>query len=161
MNMKSLSFLSLFVLITFNVYSQNEIKFSLKKSQDTILAGNILQVVFQLENGKGSGFEPPIFEKFHIVQGPSTQSYFSMVNGEVTQSLSFTYWIKPKEEGILFIEPASIDVDGKVFETEIQTVIVLPNPDGIVEDPAPLIDNDFFKETIPSQPKKKRKTTKL
>lgn len=159
--MKSLFFLTLFVIVTLPGFCQNDIKFSIKKSQDTILAGNILQVVFQLENGKGSGFLPPIFEKFQIVQGPSTQSYFSMINGEVTQSLSFTYWIKPKEEGILFIEPASITVEGKVLETEIKTVVVLPNPDGLIEEPTPLIDNEFFKERIPVQPKKNRKTTKL
>jgi len=159
--MKSLFFFTLFGIVTYTGFSQNDIKFSIKKSQDTILSGNILQVVFQLDNGKGSGFEPPLFEKFQIVQGPSTQSYFSMVNGAITQSLSFTYWIKPKEEGILFIEPASITVDGKVLETEIKSVVVLPNPDGLVEEPTPLIDNEFFKERIPPQPRKNRKTTKL
>ncbi|MEY2904703.1 MAG: hypothetical protein RJA52_719 [Bacteroidota bacterium] len=162
MNIKSLCLFGLSLFFTLPVLGQKEISFSAEVAQDTLLAGNIVQVVFKLENGKGTGFEPPIFEKFEIVQGPSTQSYFSMVNGEVSQSLSFTYWIKPKEEGILYIEPASISVEEKIIETKILNIVVLPNPDGKVEDPSPLIDNDFFKEIMPkSTPKKKRKTTKL
>jgi hypothetical protein len=150
-----------FIFFSVAVHAQKSPLFTVKISQDTVLAGNSLQVVFKLENSKGNRFMPPPFEKFQIVQGPSTQSYYSMVNGEITQSLSFSYWIIPKEEGVIYIEPASIEADNNLLETPLVRVFVMPNPDGIVEERAPVIEEEFFKDLQPVQSKRNRKTTKL
>ena len=61
--------------------------------------------------------------------GPSTSqsSSFQMINGRTTQSVSFSYIyvLRAKAEGTFTIRPASINVNGKVFQSnslEIQVV---------------------------------------
>lgn len=120
----------------FKIYSlENEPSFSVEVNKTSILLGNYIQVTFTLKNAGGNKFEAPTFEGFDIVGGPNQSSSFSMMNGVTTQSTSYTYYIKPRDVGNLFVEPAFIDVDGQTLETQPIEIIVLENPDGIIEKP--------------------------
>ncbi len=152
-------------------FAQDGAKFSVELSSDSVLFGNYIEVRFTLENASGSNFSPPEFEHFFVIGGPNQSSSFSMINGEVTQSKSYTYFVESKAEGAFFIEPASIEADGAVLETLPIEVNILPNPDGVKEDPSKSRSNDafdFFREMEPTpapKPKKeeqkKRKTFKI
>ena len=109
--------------------------FTVEVSTDSLLMENPLRVSFKLENGNGQDFEAPLFNGFQIVSGPNISSSMSMMNGAVTQSVSYTYLLMPEQVGNYFIEPASIQVDGAVLETLPVEVIVVPNPDGIQQAP--------------------------
>lgn len=151
------------------VFAQDA-KFSVSVSSDSILLGNYVKVTFSLKNAKGDNFQSPEFEGFQIVSGPNMSSNFSMINGEVSQSVSYTYYIEPKNIGNHFIQPASIETENHVLETLPIEVMVVPNPDGIIQNPEetedrfnkfdPFQDFPSFEKTPPTTPKKKKKKRK-
>jgi len=147
--------------------AQDAPKFTVQVGSDSILLGNYFEVKFILENAKGRNFSAPEFENFSIVGGPNQSSSFSMINGEVSQSLSYSYFLQPISEGNFYIEPASIEVDGSFLESAPMEIIVAPNPDGIIQNPnqEQLRNQPLIKEPWNSKPpekrEKKRKTYKL
>jgi len=171
------------------IYAQDQPNFTVTVSTDSVLLGNYVEVTFTLENAAMDDFQPPRFEGFQIISGPNQSSSFSMVNGAVTQSASYTYYLEPADIGNYYIAPASVQAGEKVLETTPIEILVAPNPDGILQNQQERRDifggdafgndffgrNDFFgqdffgrdrlKEQTPNEAakksKKKRKTYKL
>ncbi len=181
--MKKIATLLLLCFISFVEMNAQDAKFSVTVSTDSILMDNQFQVSFTLENVQGTEFEAPSFGEFDVLSGPNVSSSFSMMNGAVTQTVSYTYILRPKDVGNYFIEPASIKTGETYLETMPLEVMVVPNPDGIIQK-SPLqkrsspfdafgdmFDSNDFLRGMPSQPapnqeevqpkKKKRKTYKL
>ncbi|MCG8327823.1 MAG: BatD family protein [Chitinophagales bacterium] len=130
--------LNLSIIYLFSVASltaQESPVFTVTISSDSILMGNMIKVAFTLENGDGNDFQAPGFGEFDVVSGPNISNSFSMINGDVKQSIAYTYYIQPRDIGNYYIEPASIAVGGEVLETIPYEVIVVPNPDGIIQQP--------------------------
>ena len=156
--MKKLVSLSCFLmLLTFQLSAESietEPQFSIEVSNTEVLLGNYIEVKFTLINAKGQKFEAPNFKDFDIVGGPNQSSSFSMMNGETTQSISYTYYLQPKTAGNFYLEPAFIEANGVTMETQPTEILVLENPDGVIEKPkkrsAPQMDmfnfpsDDFF-----------------
>lgn len=129
----------LFIMLglAFQVQAQEDIRFTVEVSTDSILFGNYFQVTFTLENAKGSDFSAPDFTAFHVVSGPNQASSMSIINGEVTQSVSYTYYLEPKDVGNFYILPASVDVGETILETQPVEIMVVPNPEGVQQSPQP------------------------
>ena len=170
-----------------NIVAQNDVKFSVTVSSEEVLLGNYIEVSFSLENASAKNFEAPVFEGFDIVSGPNQSSSFSMMNGVTTQSMTYSYFVKPREVGTFYIEPSFIDTGEENFSTQPIEIKVLENPDGIIQKPqgrqSPQMDffnfprDDFFnfpsdeffnfpKRGFPKseegeQPKKKKKKRKV
>jgi len=140
------------VCCVFFATAQSEARFTVSVSTDSILLGNYFQVTFSLENAQGDKFEPPAFEDFDVVSGPNTASSFSVVNGKVTQSLSYSYYLEPKDIGNYYILPAAIEVDGKVLETQPLEVMVAPNPDGVKQTPGATQSQGYWPEDFMPAP---------
>ena len=111
--------------------AQENVKFTITVSTDSILLGNYFEVKFSLENANGENFQPPSFQDFVVIGGPNTASSMTMINGKVTQSKTYSYYLEPKDIGNYYIEPASIKVEDGFMETEPISIMVVPNPDGI------------------------------
>ena len=88
-------------------------------------------------NEKGSNLKlpPGIENNFDILMGPSTSQSTSItsINGQTTQETiyGFTYILRPKQEGTFELRPASIEVGGKIFESntiKIQVVKAQSKP---------------------------------
>jgi len=159
--------------------AQDDVKFSVTVSSEEVLLGNYIEVSFSLENASAKNFDAPAFEGFDIVSGPNQSSSFSMVNGVTTQSMTYSYFVKPREVGTFYIEPSFVDVDEENLSTQPLEIRVLENPDGIIQKPqrrqSPQMDffnfpsDDFFnfpKRKMPrqgegGQPKKKKKKRKV
>ena len=186
--MKKLIMVGMLALLNFSLQAQeNSPKFTVSISMDSILLGNYFEVKYTLENGSGDNFIAPDFENFTIVGGPNTSTSMSFMNGQMTQSVSYAYYLEPKDIGHFYIQPASIEASGQVLETIPMEVMVVPNPDGIrqtpqqrnnpgnsfFEDfwnmPQPSFEEFFPEELLPRQQpqpeqdatKKKRKTIKI
>ncbi len=114
--------------------SAQDIVFKQELTQDTILWGNIIQLRYSVENVAGD-FEAPSFEGFHVVSGPNVSSSFSMINGRVSQSASYTYYLRPISEGIHQIDAAYLKNGDSSWSTSPIEIVVLPNPEGIIESP--------------------------
>jgi len=155
--------------------AQDEPRFTIEVSTDSILMGNYFQVTFTLENAKGSDFAPPTFDGFNIVSGPNTSSSMSIVNGDVSQKVSYTYYLEPQDIGNYFIEPASIATAETILETQPIEVLVVPNPDGVKQqvhpenrtfefdlfDAFPRLQPDFRQQPEEQEPEKKKKKRKV
>jgi len=126
-------FLLAFLLISESSIAQDD-GFYLKLNKDTILAGNVLEVTFIANNVSGQ-FEGPDLSGLNIVSGPNTSSSMSMVNGAVTQHASYSYGIYVEDIGEVTIPPAYFNTKEGMLETEPSSIIVLPNPEGIIEQP--------------------------
>lgn len=134
--MKKIYFGLLFLIGTaMNLQAQEGARFTVEVSTDSILFGNYFKVTFTLENAQGGDFSAPDFSEFYVVSGPNQASSMSIVNGEVTQSVSYAYYLEPKEIGNYYILPASIDIGDQMLETQPIEVLVVPNPEGIKQRP--------------------------
>lgn len=121
--------------------------FSVEVSKDSILFGNNLKVTYTLKNADGK-FEPPAFSEFTVISGPNTSTSMYSVNGNTTRTTAYTYFIQPKKEGEFFIEEAYLvhrTDESKNLTADAVKIVVLPNPDGIIEnDPGTTTQNLFF-----------------
>lgn len=99
-----------------------------------ILKDAYFEVSFTLENGEGSNFKPPAFNNFKIVSGPSQSMSTTIINGKMTQEVSFIYGLIPKAVGRLTIGAASITVNGKVLKSAPFTIEVVVGKKGAVEE---------------------------
>ncbi len=112
------------------------VRFTVRVSPDSILLDNVFEVTFTLENAKGSRFEAPdLTEHFRVVSGPNSSTSMRIVNGELSQSMTVSYFLEPRDIGSFYILPASVEADGMVLETPPLEVLVAPNPGGIRRSP--------------------------
>ena len=86
--------------------------------------GQQFQITFTLDDD-GGNFEAPDLSKFRILGGPNRSSSMSWVNGNMTQSLSLSYYLQAVEEGEFKISPAKMKVDGKVVESNALKIRVI------------------------------------
>lgn len=91
-------------------------KFVAQVSKNKVAVGEVFQVAFTL-NTNGSAFKPPSFSDFDVYSGPNQSTNMQYVNGQMSQSISLSYFIAPRKEGKFTIGPASIVVNGQKLET--------------------------------------------
>lgn len=132
--MRKLSSLIFILFCGFQAFSQSA-TFTINVSNDSVLLGNMIAVTFSLENISGDELEFPNFEGFSKVSGPNTSSSMSIMNGEVKQSMSYTFYLEPQNVGDAYIEPASVKTKDGYLETMPYLIKVYPNPDGIIQKP--------------------------
>lgn len=173
--MKNLYLIFLFSILTSSILTAQDATFTVKVSTDSLLMDNYVEVSFTLKNATAANFQPPSFEGFTVISGPSQASSFSSVNGVVTQSVTYSYHLMPIDIGNYYIDPASIETDSNVLETAPIEIIVHPNPDGIIQN-KPNQNRSFFggfggfnfgtpipptPPKPPTKPKKKRKIYRM
>lgn len=110
-------------------------KFTVSVSSDTVLLGNYFELKFTIENAPSKGFEAPDLHQFNVIGGPNTSSSMSIINGEVSQSASYTYYLEPTDIGVYTIKPAYLTTGETALETPPIDIIVMPNPNGIIQRP--------------------------
>ena len=162
----------MFLLFASSLFSlvfgqKEEAKFTCTVSQKDVLLGNYVEVEFTLHGAQGGKLTPPDWAGFDIVNGPNQSSSISIINGKTTATLSYTWYIEPRDTGTFVIPTARIEVDGRELTTEPVEIRVFPNPDSIIEKPEKRRPSalDFFgREELPEPsvlPKKKRKTWRI
>ncbi|HKI87997.1 MAG TPA: BatD family protein, partial [Draconibacterium sp.] len=103
---------------------------------NAVETGKQFRLSFTLnERGSNLKLPPDLSSNFDILMGPSTgeSTSISTINGRTTTEVTFsyTYILRAKKEGTYEIRPASIEVEGKVFESnsiKIQVVKGQPQP---------------------------------
>ena len=85
------------------------------------------QLGFTLENGNGNNLKPPSLPDFQILGGPNTSTSMQWVNGTVTQSVTYNYILRPKNQGTFKIGKGSIVVSGVTMESnELSIQVTAP-----------------------------------
>ncbi len=158
-----LLFFSLYLPLS--ITAQKTAKISIEVSSDTIGLNNTLEVAITIENAKVKRFNPPNFEGFKV-EGPSTSTSMQFINGDMTQSATYTFYLTPREKGVFKIGSASVDTEGGNLKTEEREITVVENFDPEIKPqkhrPNLWDDNPFFQRpTMPEpriqQEKKKKK----
>ena len=150
----------LFGLVFFHqLQAQQQSEFKVEISNDTVLLGNYFEVKFSLNNVTGK-FTPPSFVGLNIIAGPNKSSSYSMINGEVNQSSSYTYYLEAELEGNYIIGPANLQTTNELLSTPQLHVVVLPNPEGIKQRPKSNFGEEYFQKETPVKATK-RKTIKI
>jgi len=121
-----------FMMIS-NLCQSQDARMVVEISNDTILMGNYIQLRYTIENASGK-FEMPELDGMMLISGPNTSSSMSMINGEVSQSASYTIYLKPIDIGNHGIGPAYINTDAGVLEAQPINIIAVDNPDGYQQD---------------------------
>lgn len=150
-----------FALFISQIHAQ-DLDFKVSVSNDTLLLGNYLEVKFEINNGNGK-FTAPDFAGWNVVSGPNSASSYSIINGEVNQRSSYTYYLEAPNEGVFIIDVAKLKTSEKEYKTPPVKVVVLGNPEGIRQHPKYKTEEKDVNPDIKIQeePKKKRKVIKL
>lgn len=91
----------------------------------------VLVYEIDLENISGS-VDLPSFDGFLVVGGPNSSSSFSMVNGKVTQSKSYTVYLSPRKEGLLTIDPPKLkENSSKIQAKPVQVFVISENGEDV------------------------------
>lgn len=112
----------LFILVVMgSSYAQ---KFTASVNKNKVEPGETFKLDYTI-NAMGKNFTPPSLNDFNVYSGPNQSSSMTIVNGNVSQSLTFTYYLSAKKEGKFTIEPAMIQVGGNTFQSNSITIEVV------------------------------------
>ena len=78
---------------------EQEVLVDVKIDKDTVLAGEVVRISFEVSGGSILEFTPPEFTGFQIIAGPNVSSSFSMINGKVDQSCLLYTSPSPRDRG--------------------------------------------------------------
>lgn len=110
----------LFFFVIFTAHAEDT-RF-IMSAPNAVEMGKQFRLSFTLnERGTNLNLPPGLTDNFDLLMGPSTgqSTSISTINGRTTTEVtySYTYILRAKQEGTFEIRPASIEVDGKVFES--------------------------------------------
>lgn len=112
-----------------SILGQN-VKFT-ASAKNVVLVGEQFRLNYVV-NAQGTSFNPPSLNDFSVLSGPnqSTSTQMQIVNGQVTQSVSYTfsYILQASKEGTFNLEPATIKVDGKEYKSNVLKIRVIQSP---------------------------------
>ncbi len=151
-------------LIPLSIFAQKSANFQVELSSDTVGLDGYIQVSFTINNMEVEDFSPPNFEDFRV-QGPSSSTSVSIINGKKSQSTTYTYVLAPSKIGTFKLKSAALKTDEGKFETDEKTIEVLEHYE-IVEKPKKrnqgfFDDDDFFQNRPKNMPKEDLKKKKF
>ncbi|GAA4268960.1 BatD family protein [Hyunsoonleella aestuarii] len=112
----------IFLLLASSIVAA-QVKFESKVSKKQLGVNERLRIDFEM-NQDGDNFNPPSFNGFNVVGGPSQSVKNSWINGVRTYSKTYTYFLAPKTRGNFTISQASITIDGEVYKTTPVKIVV-------------------------------------
>lgn len=96
--------------------------------RDVVAVGDQFRLIYSV-NGQATGFRSPAIKDFTVLAGPSQSTSTSMqiINNQVSRSVeyTFTYILQATTEGTFTIPPASVNVDGKTYQSNPATIRVV------------------------------------
>lgn len=107
-----------------------QVKFEATVSKAALGLNETLRVDFTM-NDDGDNFEPPTFEGFKVVGGPSQQISQTWINGRSSYSKAYSYYLLPLQKGNLVIKSATIEINRQLYKSNPVRVTVtnaIPKP---------------------------------
>ncbi len=103
--------------------------FSAAINKNPVGADEQFQLTYTLTSN-GSNFKPPALADFFVLSGPNQSTSMQFINGNMSQSVSYSFILQPKKEGTFKIEPATVESGGKVLVSNMVTVNVTKSGQG-------------------------------
>ena len=101
-----------------------EITFIASVNKNPVSTNEQFSITFTL-NTQGSNFQAPTFRDFNVLSGPNQSTSMQFINGNMSQSVSYTYYLTANNEGTFRIEPATINVNGGKVKSNTLTINVV------------------------------------
>ena len=120
----SMRIITYIYIILSSLFINAQVDFELRVSKKKLGINERLRVDFVM-NQNGDNFIPPSFDNFNLVGGPNQSVSNSWINGKRSFSKTFTYFIAPKQKGILKIGSAQISFEDELYRTSPVSVEVL------------------------------------
>lgn len=121
---KIISYIFILALV-FNEINAQDVKFIASLSKNPLTQGERFQITYTLKNAQGTRFRPPNFRGFTALMGPSTQQSTQIINGSMSQSISYTYVLQANKIGKYTLGPATITVNGSQIKSNSLTIEVV------------------------------------
>jgi len=86
-------------------------------SKNPVGNGEQFQLTFTV-NANGNNFQPPALTDFNVLGGPNQSTSMQFINGNMSQTISLTYYLQAKSEGSFTIGAATIVCNGKKIASE-------------------------------------------
>lgn len=113
----------LLLFFTTNIFAA-EITFIASVNKNPVGTNEQFSITYTL-NTQGSNFQAPTFRDFNVLSGPNQSTSMQFINGNMSQSVSFTYYLTANSEGTFRIDPATITVNrGKVKSNTLTINVV-------------------------------------
>jgi hypothetical protein len=153
--MKMRNIVLFFVLLIVGLRATGQDTRLVMSAPNAVSVGDQFRLTFNI-NQEGKNLTLPELPGFDVLMGPSFSSShnFQIINGKSTQSsdYAYTFILRAKQEGSFTIRPGSIEVDGKVFQSNSLTIQVVkaaqqgqPGTEQTEDTPAGTISrNDMF-----------------
>ena len=110
--------ISFILLCSFGVIAQT---LTASISSDKVGLNDQFQLSFTFEGtdiNSVRNFTPPSFDKFFVLSGPNQSTSVQIINGAVSGSLAFSYYLRPKGLGKYTIAAASVNFQGKEIKSK-------------------------------------------
>ncbi len=134
MNITVKHFVALATLLFFAFLAKAQdsgaITFEAKLSKEQLGINERLRIDFTM-NKDGDNFNPPNFEGFNVVMGPSQSISSSWINGLRSYSKTYSYILMPTARGKFTINQATIVIDGKTYKSlplEVEITAAVERP---------------------------------
>ena len=106
--------------------------FNASVNSTTVGQNDQLQVSFTFSGQNVNGvnnFSPPPFNNFMVLSGPNQSTSMQVINGAVSGSISYSYYLQPKSMGKFSIGSASVNYGGKQYKTQpLEITVVKGSP---------------------------------
>jgi len=129
-----------FIVFTIEAQDKAAITFEMKLSKEKLGINERLRVDFTM-NKDGDNFNPPDFQGFRVLMGPSQSISSSWVNGIRSYSKTYSYTLAPTARGQFTIKQATIVIDGETYKSlakniEVTAAVDKPSDQMTVDDVA-------------------------
>ena len=118
-----LKYLILGFLLCASGIIQAQVRFEAKVSREELGINERLRVDFEM-NEDGDNFKPPSFSDFTVVGGPNQKVSQSFVNGKMSFSKTYSFYLQPKKRGKLTGGQAEVEIENTIYKTSPVTVDV-------------------------------------
>ncbi len=106
------------LLFSLNIIAQ---QLSASVSSDKVGLNDQFQLTFTFEGKDISNirnFSPPSLSDFYVLSGPNQSTSVQIINGAVSGSLSYSYYLRPKKTGKYTIGAASVSFLGNTYSSK-------------------------------------------
>ncbi len=104
------------------------VKFSISSDRDKVAIGETFLFEAVLENGDAREIQMPDVAPFKIVQGPSTSTSISIINGKRSAKMSYQYMLLAVSKGRYTLGPATVRNGSKELKSNTLSIEVTEAP---------------------------------
>ena len=115
----------LLIINSLNVFSSNKISFT-ASAPDAVAMGDQFRLSFTINTKDVKDFRAPSIKGFEILMGPNRAYSMQNINGQQSESITYTFILMPTAEGEYTIPGATINTGNEQLTSNSLQIKVLP-----------------------------------